>query len=322
MNMRKKTGRFIAALVACAVVIAVIVFFVGTGTGGNGKEEHAQTKKATPKPAPAQGSGVTRTPFGEATPANAPGQKLYLQQVTIAPHAKLAEHFHQGTQVARVVSGTLTYNIVSGTAAVTRANGQAENATGPTTVLLQPGDSLVETASLVHFGANDTAMPVVIELAALLEQGAPLATPVGTGTTGTALHLTTALASQTRTLLTAGPKGSVTYGWNRLTGTATLNGKPVAVEMLGNVNYTAGNGPFFGFITFTFDDKSTLAVSMQGLAVQGSNGASTVAASLGIFAGTGRYEKATGTGTFTGSRSATVGATVDSTFDLTVSNGP
>ncbi|MBV9412947.1 MAG: cupin domain-containing protein [Acidimicrobiia bacterium] len=325
MDLRTKAWRLIVALVACGVVITVILLLVGTGSG----EEHAASKKAPrpaqpakPAPVPAPGSGVTRAPFGEAAPANAPGQRLYLQQVTIAPHAKLAEHFHQGTQLARVMSGTLTYNIVSGTAAVTRADGKAEDATGPTTVFLQPGDSLVETASLIHYGANDTDAPVVIELAALLEQGAPLATPVGTGTTGTVLHLATALASQSRTLLNAGPKGSITYGWNRLTGNANLDGKPVAVEMLGNVNYTAGNGPFFGFITFTFNDKSTLAVSMQGLATQAPDGSSTVAATLGIFGGTGRYENAAGTGTFTGSRSAGVGAAVDSTFDLTVSNGP
>jgi hypothetical protein len=316
VDLRTKAWQLIATLVACAVVVAVIVLFVGTGSGTGSGGEHAQSKA---EPQKTQGSGVTRTPFGEAAPANAPGQKLYLQQVTIAPHAKLPEHFHQGTQVARVISGTLTYNIVSGTAAVTRANGAAESVDGPNNVLLQPGDSLVETASLVHYGANDTNTPVVIELAALLEQGAPLATSVGSGATGTPLHLTAALASQTRTLLTA---GSIVYGWNRLTGTATLDGKPVSVEMLGNVNYNDGNGPFFGFITFTFDDKSTLAVSMQGQAVQAASGASTVGATLGIFTGTGRYAKATGPGTFVGSRPATVGATVASTFDLTVANGP
>jgi len=316
MGLRTKAWTFVAALLACTIVIVVIALVVGGGS-----EAHAH-KKTTATTSKAAGSGVTRTPLGEAAPANAPGQQLYLQRVTIAPHAKLAEHFHQGTQLARVVAGTLTYNIVSGTAAVTRAGGQAEDIAGPNKVLLQPGDSLVETASLVHYGANDTGTPVVIELAALLQQGAPLATPVGTAGTGTPLHLATALASQTRTLLNAGPQGSITYGWNRLTGSARLDGKNVSVDMLGNVNYTAGNGPFFGFITFTFDDKSTLAVSMQGQAVESPNGASTVNATLGIFSGTGRYEKATGTGTFVGARPAAVGATVDSTFDLHVSTGP
>lgn len=307
-----------ATLLACGIAVVVVVLVVGTG----GEAEHGgatpTTTTTTSKRQATQGNGVSRTPLGEATPGNAPGQKLYLQQVTIAPHAQLPEHFHQGTQVAHVVSGTLTYNIASGTAAVMRANGKAEDVTGPKRVLLQPGDSLVETASLVHYGANATTKPVVIELAALLEQGAPLATPVGAGASGTALHVTTALASQTRTLLNAGASNSITYGWNRLTGTATLDGKPVSVEMLGNVNYTNGNGPFFGFITFTFDDRSTLAVSMQGQAVQSPSGASTVAATLGVFGGTGRYEKATGTGTFMGERPAAVGATVGSTFDLKV----
>jgi hypothetical protein len=150
--------------------VVLLVVDNGSGEGEQGKPVAAATTT---------GNGVTRTPLGEATPANAPGQKLYLQQVAIAPHAKLPEHYHQGTQVARVISGTLTYNIVSGTAAVTRANGKTEEASGPGKVLLQPGDSLVETSSLVHFGANDTGKPVVIELAALLAQGAPLATPVG-----------------------------------------------------------------------------------------------------------------------------------------------
>ena len=312
MEFRTKALQVIGALLACAVVVVLIAVLLGAGGGSRG----ANSKAGAPKKA--QGTGVTRQALGQATPANAPGQTLYLQQVTIAPHAALPEHFHEGTQLARVLSGTLTYNIVSGTAAIARTNGTTDDVSGPNTVLLHPGDSLVETASLIHYGANGTSTPVVIELAALLAQGAPLATPVGTGAAGAPLHLTTALASQTRTLLTA---GSIVYGWNRLTGTADLDGKPVSVDMLGNVNYASGNGPFFGFITFTFDDKSTLAVSMQGQAVQEPSGASMVAATLGIFGGTGRYDKATGTGTFTGVRPAAVGATVDSIFDIKVS-GP
>jgi hypothetical protein len=164
------------------VVVVLTVLLVnqdGEDTGG---------QRGAVAAAKITGNGVTRIPLGEANPANAPGQTMYLQQVTIAPHAKLPEHFHQGTQVARVISGVLTYNIVSGTAAVTRASGKTEDVSGPNTVLLQPGDALVETSSLVHFGANDTDRPVVIELAALLQQGAPLATPVGTATTVTVVQ--------------------------------------------------------------------------------------------------------------------------------------
>ena len=312
METRARKWQVISAVLAVAVVVLAVVLVVT-------RDDDADEEQRGPVAAAGTGaSGVARIPLGEASPANAPGQTLYLQQVTIAPHAKLPEHFHQGTQVARVISGTLTYNIVSGAAAVTRAGGKAEEHKAPEKVLLQPGDSLVETSNLVHFGANDTDKPVVIELTALLTEGAPLATATGTGASGTPLHLTTDLVSQTRTLLTTGPQGSITYGWNRLAGSATLDGSPVGVDMLGDVNYKAGNGPFSGYITFSFKDGATLAVAMQGKATQAADGSSTVTATLGIFGGSGRYETATGTGTFTGSRSATVGAPVASTFDLKV----
>ena len=173
MELRTRTWQVISAVLAVVVVVLAVLLATRDDDGGGGQRGVVAAAKVT-------SNGVTRTPLGEASPANAPGQKLYLQQVTIAPHAKLPEHFHQGTQVARVISGVLTYNIVSGTAAVTRASGKPEDVSGPNTVLLRPGDALVETITLVHFGANDTDKPVVIELAALLEQGAPLATPVGT----------------------------------------------------------------------------------------------------------------------------------------------
>jgi hypothetical protein len=149
--------------------------------------------------------------------------------------------------------------------------------------------------------------------------GAPLATPVGQGANGTALALTTDLESQSRTLHTAGAGDSVVYGWNLLTGTATLAGAPVQVEMQGNVSYVEGSGPFFGFVTYTFADGSTLGVQMQGAATASAGGSNTeFAATLGVVGGTGRYVHATGTGTFTGSRKAALGTTVAATFDLTI----
>src|SRR5262249_22611082 len=147
------------------------------------------------------------------------GQTLYLQRVEIAPGAKLAEHFHQGTQVARVMSGVLTYNVVSGSVSVTRAKGTTATVTGPRVVELRAGDSLVETQDLVHYGSNRTRRPVVLELAALLQTGAPLSTPAGAGASGQPMRLATKLDSQARTLTNAGTGGATVYGWNRLTGT-------------------------------------------------------------------------------------------------------
>jgi quercetin dioxygenase-like cupin family protein len=262
-------------------------------------------------------TGITRTALGQAAPDNAPGQELYLQRVRIEPGAKLAEHFHQGTQVAHIIAGVLTYDIASGTAAVTRRGGKTGSYTGPTTIRLRTGDSLVETQGLVHHGENSGKVPVVIELASLLQAGAPLSTPVGTSAPGTPLLVNATLDSQARTLNTVGADGALVYGWNQLAGTDSANG--VGVAMLASVDYTKGSGPFFGFVTFTFADGSTLGVQMQGTAVGATDGSGTkFASTLGVIGGTGRYVAATGTGTFTGSRTAALGTAVSATFDLTL----
>src|SRR5262249_35783125 len=83
---------------------AVVLFAACTvGLCGASTAAHAASK---PEP-------ITRTVYGQTAPANAPGQELYLQQVVILPGAKLPEHFHEGTQLATVRSGVLTYNVVS-----------------------------------------------------------------------------------------------------------------------------------------------------------------------------------------------------------------
>jgi quercetin dioxygenase-like cupin family protein len=270
-------------------------------------------------PAAVPANGITRTPLGQANPTNAPGQTLYLQRVTIEPHSKLVEHFHQGTQVARVTSGTLTYNIVTGSATITRANGKTEELSAPKKILLHADDWIVETAGLEHFGANDTDEPVVIELTALLQDGAPMATPVGTGATGTPTHLTANLTSPDRRLYTVGPAGSLVYGWNHLTGTSKFDSEEVGVDLLGSVNYVSGNGPFSGFITFTFPDGSTLGVAMQGATKASADTKNaTFIATLGVIGGTGRFADVTGVGTFVGSRTAALGAAVAATFDLSL----
>jgi quercetin dioxygenase-like cupin family protein len=121
---------------------------------------------------------ATRVQLATALPANAPGHQLYLEEVTIPAGVTLQKHVHEGTQVANVRSGVLTYVIESGTARVTRADGAQEAFTGPVTIELGAGDWLIETEDLVHYGENVGNETVVVTLAALLAQGAPLATPV------------------------------------------------------------------------------------------------------------------------------------------------
>ncbi|MGH8986164.1 MAG: cupin domain-containing protein [Acidimicrobiia bacterium] len=98
--------------------------------------------------------------------------------MTIQPGARLDTHYHDGTRVAHVIEGALTHDIDQGTAEVTRKDGTVETFTAPESITLDAGDALTETSDLVHFGSNDTDAPVVILVAALLADGAPLATPV------------------------------------------------------------------------------------------------------------------------------------------------
>jgi hypothetical protein len=292
---------------------AAVLLLAACGVGLCGVSATAHAAHAASKPEP-----ITRTVYGQTAPENAPGQELYLQQVVILPGAKLPEHFHEGTQLATVRSGVLTYNVVSGKAVVTRIGGKTDTVTGPGVVTLRKGDALVENESLVHYGSNKGKRPVVIELAALLQHGAPLSTPVGEGDEGaTRTHVETTLSSQSRTLHQAGADGLETYGWNQLPGTSTVDGQPVMVELLGAVNYDNGAGPFSAFVTFTYGDASTLGATMQGTTtVDAATGTSTFAATLSVIGGTGRYATATGTGTFTGTRTAALGGSVMATFDI------
>ena len=260
---------------------------------------------------------IRRVIYATTEPANAPGQSMTLQEIEIDPGAKLPEHFHEGTQLATIKAGVLTYEVVSGTVMVIRGDGSTETLSAPNTLKLRVGDSLVENEALVHFGANEGKKKVVLDVAALLHDGAPLATTIGSGATGDTIKLETTLSSQARTLYQVGPGNESTYGWNRLTGTSALNGQPVSIEMLATVDYTKGNGPFSGVVTFTFADGSTLGVSMVGSTTAEPNGTDAAFAStLGVIGGTGQYVNTTGYGTFTGTRSAALGTDVGAVFTL------
>ncbi|MFN8025713.1 MAG: cupin domain-containing protein [Acidimicrobiia bacterium] len=265
-------------------------------------------------------NGVTRVILGVAQPLNAPGQTLLLQDVRIAPGAQLAQHYHQGTQLARVVKGTLTYSLDEGTAIVTKKGGSPETVSAPKTISLQPGDVLVENAGLLHHAANKGKTAVVLNLTALIQTGAPLATPAGTGagtgTGATQLEVTADLQSQSKLTHTVGASNEKTYGWNDLVGTATVDGQPVAVDLQGTVDYTNGSGPFGEFVTFTFADGSVLATRMQGAATAATDGATTFEATMSVIGGTGKYATATGSGVFTGSRTGDLGAPVQVKFAL------
>ena len=294
---------------ASALAVTLVIATCGLGLV---VAPHAADAASTPK------EPIERTVYGTTDPLNAPGQTLSLQQVVIAPGAKLPVHFHEGTQLTTVRSGVLTYNVVSGTVEITRTDGSIDSVTGPKVVIVRKGDALVENESLVHFGANAGKRPVVLELAVLLRTGAPLSTPVGEGNEGaTLLHLETTLTSQSRTLHDSGADGDKTYGWNQLTGASSLDDQPVDVEMLASVDYIDGSGPFSGFLTFTFADGSTLGFTMQGSAeLDSAADETTFVSTLTVIGGTGTYAATTGSGVFSGQRTAELGGDVAATFDL------
>jgi len=112
----------------------------------------------------------------------APERTMVLSRVVVEPGAKLALHHHLGTQISRVASGTLTYTVRRGSAALHEGDAEKDPRLVRTiragqTARIRPGQWLVEQPSDVHQAANRGGVPVVIYLATLLKAGAPPATP-------------------------------------------------------------------------------------------------------------------------------------------------
>lgn len=129
-------------------------------------------------------SGVSRIVLGAALPAAAPGQELSLRRVTFAPRASIPGEVHPGMQVIYVVSGHLQLQVLGGVALVRRVQpdgsmgAQEEIHAAPTPVVLGPGDTAVETETLVLHPSNPAPEPLVILAASLLQAGKPQSVPV------------------------------------------------------------------------------------------------------------------------------------------------
>jgi quercetin dioxygenase-like cupin family protein len=164
----------------------VLLALAIAATQGGG-QSRGQTNTAAATASPAAATGVTRSVLIDATPANEPDQSLQLVRYDILPGTTLPKHIHPGTQIAYIQSGELTYTVVTGRAEIHRAAGNGTPAAtewldaGNTTVL-EPGDAVIETREMVHYGADLGTEPVVILAADLLDAGQPTsivqATPV------------------------------------------------------------------------------------------------------------------------------------------------
>jgi quercetin dioxygenase-like cupin family protein len=128
------------------------------------------------------GATVTRAPLAQTTKVKgAKGKTLGLSRVTIPPGGTIALHHHEGTQVAYIQAGVLTYTVRSGS--VTVMSGPADNPTvvrkisGGQTSKIRAGQWIVEQPSTVHQAANNGDQKIVIYLSTLLRTGAPPSTP-------------------------------------------------------------------------------------------------------------------------------------------------
>ena len=118
---------------------------------------------------------VTREVLANGYPTQDKKQILELVRYTIPPRTKLPTHTHPGMQIERVETGTLTYTVVEGEAKVTKANGTELILQAGKTIQLTVGDSLVETAGMIHFGENQTNKPVILLSASLFNANQPKA---------------------------------------------------------------------------------------------------------------------------------------------------
>jgi quercetin dioxygenase-like cupin family protein len=164
--MRKSALGIIAMLL---LVVAMI--------GVSGEHAISATPEAAVTPAT---PGAVREVLNEGEPAGAPGEELALVRYVIDPGAHLPAHTHPGMQVNVVISGTLHYMVVEGTAYYTLATeagtSTVHELTGGQSIDFQPGDSFVEPEGMVHFGENLTSEPIVLMTASLFAEGEPPST--------------------------------------------------------------------------------------------------------------------------------------------------
>jgi quercetin dioxygenase-like cupin family protein len=125
---------------------------------------------------------AVRTPLAQSTKVKGvKGKTLGLSRVTIPAGGTIALHHHQGTQVAYIQSGVLSYSVKAGS--VTVMTGTADNPmvvrkiNEGQTGRITAGQWIVEQPSTIHQAANKGSAKIVIYLSTLLKTGAPPSTP-------------------------------------------------------------------------------------------------------------------------------------------------
>jgi quercetin dioxygenase-like cupin family protein len=144
----------------------------------NAHESPSASEVAEASPATSPAGGIIRTLLGAVAPTTADGQTLSLWHYTIPAGSALVPHTHPGFQVARIVSGDLTYTVIDGEVTILRADGSTETGTSGQVVELHATDTVIENPGLAHFGANSGTEPVEIYAASLFETASAPAIPL------------------------------------------------------------------------------------------------------------------------------------------------
>ena len=134
-------------------------------------------------------SNVDEAPVASATSlarsveaVGAEGRALGLTRVEIPAGAEIPPHFHEGTQLAYIEAGTLTYTVETGK--VTVMTGPSDDAkvvrdiTAGQTAEIEAGQWIAEQPDEQHQARNDGDEGVLIYLSNLIKEDAEASTPV------------------------------------------------------------------------------------------------------------------------------------------------
>jgi len=135
----------------------------------------------SPSPEGAPPATIVSEVLGRTAPISVENPELALGRVTVMPGAVLPVHFHPGTQIGVVVEGELTYTVMTGQITWYRAGGgpDAPELIRPgETVVVRPGDALIEAPDSIHQGRNEGSEILVIYLSTLFPADAPRAVVV------------------------------------------------------------------------------------------------------------------------------------------------
>ena len=155
-------------------IVAIVLFGVASvwaTCSSISLAQHATPEAAAPV-------AITSEVLGRATPVTVENPELSLGRVTVMPGAVLPVHYHPGTQIGVVVQGELTYSVFTGEIEWYRGDDPTGEPymIGPgETVVVRPGDALVESPESIHQGRNNGAVPLVIYLSTLFPTDAPRA---------------------------------------------------------------------------------------------------------------------------------------------------